>query len=311
MARVLVALALSDLGRDALKFVMALALAIMLAMAFSVSTLMTVLGVTVPGHEVAEANTDEIPAEHLEVMRHAANQTCGVPWQVIAAIAKVESDFGRNMATSSAGAIGYGQFLPSSWAAFGNGGDPYDYRDAIPAIARYLCAHGAPHDLRRAVWAYNHLDSYVDMVLAIAVRYGLGAPEPQVPEGSAALTAVVLLARTQIGRPYVWGGASPATSFDCSGLVQWAFGQLGARLPRTAQQQYDATRRVARNDLRPGDLVFFERTYPSHERITHVGIYVGNGRMINAPTTGDVIREMDVFSGYWGPRFAGGGRVGA
>jgi hypothetical protein len=311
MPRLLVALALSDLGRDALKFAVALSLAILLALAFSVSTLMTVLGTTLPGHEVAEANTDEIPAEHLDVMRQAANETCGLPWQVIAAIAKVESDFGRNMATSSAGAIGYGQFLPSSWSAFGNGGDPYDYRDAIPAIARYLCAHGAPHDLRRAVWAYNHLDSYVDMVLSIAVRYGLGAAEPELPEGSAALAAVVILARTQIGRPYVWGGASPASSFDCSGLVQWAFGQLGARLPRTAQQQYDATRRVSRNDLKPGDLVFFERTYPSNERITHVGIYVGNGRMINAPTTGDVIREMDVFTGYWGPRFAGGGRIGA
>jgi hypothetical protein len=311
MARVLVALALSGLGRDALKFVTALALAIFLALAFSVSTLMTALGAAVPGHEVAGANTDEIPPDHLVVMRAAASETCGVPWQVIAAIAKVESNFGSNMATSTAGAIGYGQFLPSSWAAFGNGGDPYDYRDAIPAIARYLCAHGAPHDLRRAVWAYNHLDSYVEMVLAIAARYGLGMPEPELPEGASALASVVMLARTQIGRPYVWGGASPVTSFDCSGLVQWAFGQLGARLPRTAQQQYDATRRVSRNDLRPGDLVFFERTYPSHERITHVGIYVGNGRMINAPTTGDVIREMDVFSGYWGPRFAGGGRVGS
>jgi len=311
MARVLVALALSGLGRDALKFVTALALAIFLALAFSVSTLMTALGAAVPGHEVAGANTEEIPPDHLVVMRAAAMETCGVPWQVIAAIAKVESNFGSNMATSSAGAIGYGQFLPSSWAAFGNGGDPYDYRDAIPAIARYLCAHGAPHDLRRAVWAYNHLDSYVEMVLTIATRYGLCAPEPDLPEGASALASVVMLARTQIGRPYVWGGASPVTSFDCSGLVQWAFGQLGARLPRTAQQQYDATRRVSRNDLRPGDLVFFERTYPSHERTTHVGIYVGNGRMINAPTTGDVIREMDVFSGYWGPRFAGGGRVGS
>ena len=311
MARVLVALALSGLGRDALKFVTALSLAVFLALAFSVSTLMTALGAAVPGHEVAGANTEEIPPDHLAVMRAAATETCGVPWQVIAAIAKVESNFGSNMATSSAGAIGYGQFLPSSWAAFGNGGDPYDYRDAIPAIARYLCAHGAPHDLRRAVWAYNHLDSYVEMVLTIATRYGLGAPEPELPEGASALARVVMLARTQIGRPYVWGGASPVTSFDCSGLVQWAFGQLGARLPRTAQQQYDATRRVSRNDLRPGDLVFFERTYPSHERITHVGIYVGNGRMINAPTTGDVIREMDVFSGYWGPRFAGGGRVGS
>jgi len=309
MARVLVALALSGLGRDALKFVTALALAIFLALAFSVSTLMTALGAAVPGHEVAGANTEEIPPDHLVVMRAAATETCGVPWQVIAAIAKVESNFGSNMATSSAGAIGYGQFLPSSWAAFGNGGDPYDYRDAIPAIARYLCAHGAPHDLRRAVWAYNHLDSYVDMVLAIAARYGLGTPEPELLEGTAALARVVALARTQIGRPYVWGGASPVTSFDCSGLVQWAFGQLGARLPRTAQQQFDATRRVSRNDLKPGDLVFFERTYPSHERITHVGIYVGNGRMVNAPTTGDVIREMDVFNGYWGARFAGGGRV--
>jgi len=311
MARVLVALALSGLGRDALKFVVALSLAVFLALAFSVSTLMTALGAAVPGHEVAGANTEEIPPDHLVVMRAAATETCGVPWQVIAAIAKVESNFGSNMATSSAGAIGYGQFLPSSWAAFGNGGDPYNYRDAIPAIARYLCAHGAPHDLRRAVWAYNHLDSYVEMVLTIATRYGLGAPEPELPEGASALARVVMLARTQIGRPYVWGGASPVTSFDCSGLVQWAFGQLGARLPRTAQQQYDATRRVSRNDLRPGDLVFFERTYPSHERITHVGIYVGNGRMINAPTTGDVIREMDVFGGYWGPRFAGGGRVGS
>jgi hypothetical protein len=310
MPRLVVSLALSGLGRDAIKVVVALSLAILLAMAFSVSTLMTVLGAAVPGHEVAEANTDEIPAEHLEVMRHAADETCGVPWQVIAAIAKVESNFGQNMATSSAGAIGYGQFLPSTWAAYGHGGDPYDFHDAIPAIARYLCASGAPGDLRRAVWTYNHLDSYVDMVLAIAVRYGLGAAEPQLTEGSAALAAVVILARAQIGRPYVWGGASPASSFDCSGLVQWAFGQLGARLPRTAQQQYDATRHVSRNELKVGDLVFFERTYPSNERITHVGIYVGNGRMINAPTTGDVIREMDVFSGYWGPRFVSGGRVG-
>ena len=310
MERVLISIALSGLGRDALKFVAALSLAILLALAFSVSTLMTALGATAPGHEVADANTEEIPSDHLAVMRAAATETCGVPWQVVAAIAKVESDFGRNMATSSAGAIGYGQFLPSSWAAYGNGGDPYDYHDAIPAIARYLCAHGAPGDLRRAVWSYNHLDSYVEMVLTIATRYGLGLPEPEAPEATSALTRVVLLARTQIGRPYVWGGASPVTSFDCSGLVQWVYSQLGARLPRTAQQQFDATRRVSRSDLRPGDLVFFEHTYPSNERITHVGIYVGNGRMINAPTVGDVIREMDVFSGYWGARFAGGGRIG-
>ena len=117
------------------------------------------------------------------------------------------------------------------------------------------------------------------------------------------------VARAFTGTPYVWGGASPATGFDCSGLVQWAYGQTGVRLPRTAQQQYDATVRVPRDQLRPGDMVFFANTYHSPgEPITHVGIYAGNGRMLNAPVEGDVIREMDVFSGFWGRHFAGGGR---
>ena len=81
-------------------------------------------------------------------------------------------------------------------------------------------------------------------------------------------------------------------------------------LPRTAQQQYDATARVARDQLQPGDLVFFANTYPSAEPITHVGIYVGDGRMINAPTRATSIREMPVFTGFWGAHYAGAGRVG-
>src|SRR5437667_308597 len=67
----------------------------------------------------------EIPPDQFSVMQTVARET-GIPWQVFAAIAKVESDFGRNMATSSAGAIGYGQFLPATWAGFGRGGDPYN-----------------------------------------------------------------------------------------------------------------------------------------------------------------------------------------
>ncbi len=122
---------------------------------------------------------------------------------------------------------------------------------------------------------------------------------------------VVALAYGQSGMPYVWGGASPQTSFDCSGLVQWVYRQVGVNLPRTAQMQYNATERVAVADLRAGDLVFFQLTYYSPgEPITHVGIYVGNGRMINAPTTGDVVREMPVFSDpYWNAHYAGAGRV--
>jgi cell wall-associated NlpC family hydrolase len=132
-------------------------------------------------------------------------------------------------------------------------------------------------------------------------------PPPGGPEASA-----VALARAFVGTPYVWGGADPRTGFDCSGLVQWAYGRAGLDLPRTANQQYLATHRVSPVELRPGDLVFFARTYnaPPSEWITHVGIYVGGGRMLNAPVEGDVVREMDVFTGFWGAHYAGAGRVG-
>jgi membrane-bound lytic murein transglycosylase B len=123
-------------------------------------------------------------ADHLATMDRAARESnCGVPWQLLAAIARVESDFGRNMATSSAGAIGYGQFLPSSWQAFGGAGNAYDYRDALPAIALYLCRSGLERDPRTALYAYNHADWYVDQVLDLAVRFDRlapGAPTPDV-----------------------------------------------------------------------------------------------------------------------------------
>ena len=96
----------------------------------------------------------------------------GVPWALLAAIASVESSFGANMSTSSAGAIGYGQFLPSSWEAYGAGGDPYDYHDAIPAMARYLADHGVSTDVAQAVYAYNHSWEYVALVLGRAAYYG-------------------------------------------------------------------------------------------------------------------------------------------
>jgi len=138
-----------------------------------------------------------------------------------------------------------------------------------------------------------------------------GSVPVQLGSGAPTASGVVAVARTQLGMPYVWGGASPQTSFDCSGLVQWSYAQIGVSLPRTAQQQYDATARVVPGDLQPGDLVFFAFTYPTSpsEPITHVGIYVGGGQMINAPDEGDVVREMPAFSGFWGAHFAGGGRV--
>jgi cell wall-associated NlpC family hydrolase len=120
----------------------------------------------------------------------------------------------------------------------------------------------------------------------------------------------VQVARRYLGVPYVFGGSNPAIGLDCSGLVQLVFHQLGVALPRTAQLQYDATPRVTQAELQPGDLVFFARTYADpHDWVTHVGIYIGDGLQINAPTEGQVVSIQPVFSGFWGAHYAGAGRV--
>jgi cell wall-associated NlpC family hydrolase len=123
---------------------------------------------------------------------------------------------------------------------------------------------------------------------------------------------VIDVARRYLGVPYVFGGTDPTRGLDCSGLVQLVFRQLGIALPRTAQQQYDATARLTQDQLRPGDLVFFARTYADpRDWVTHVGIYIGNGQQINAPTEGQVVSIQPVFTGFWGAHFTSGGRVAA
>src|SRR5438067_5980430 len=132
------------------------------------------------------------------------------------------------------------------------------------------------------------------------------------PVGAPALAAAraIDVARRYLGVRYVFGGTDPATGLDCSGLVQLVFRQLGVSLPRTAQLQYAATTRVTQDQLQPGDLVFFARTYADpRDWITHVGIYIGGGQQINAPTEGQVVSIQPVFSGFWGAHFAAGGRV--
>jgi cell wall-associated NlpC family hydrolase len=107
-------------------------------------------------------------------------------------------------------------------------------------------------------------------------------------------TAVVADARRYLGVPYRWGGTDPATGLDCSGLVQRVYRDLGVSLPRTSSQQATAGRAVASlADARPGDLVFFDND-ASRAGVDHVGIYVGNGRMIAAPERGDVVKEQSV-----------------
>jgi murein DD-endopeptidase MepM/ murein hydrolase activator NlpD len=106
-----------------------------------------------------------------------------VPWQVLAAINKVESNFGRNMGPSSAGAIGWMQFMPSTWERWGvdaNGdgvADPWNADDAITAAARYLAASGGATDIQRAIFSYNHAQWYVDEVLQLSRLFGSGGAE--------------------------------------------------------------------------------------------------------------------------------------
>lgn len=253
----------------------------------------------------AAAVLDEIPPDQLEVMQQVSLQT-GIPWQIFAAIAKIESDFGRNMATSSAGAIGYGQFMPATWAAYGadeNGdgiADPYDFHDVIPAMGRYLLANGAPADMPRALYVYNHSWAYVDQVLAYAAAYGY-VDLASIP------ARAVALARSRIGAPYVWGAEGP-DAFDCSGLVYWAYTQLGVQVPRTAQPQFEWALPIEPSQLQPGDLVFYENTFPTSDPISHVGIYVGNGTVVMATDTGDFVREVLLSNPYWSAHFAAAGR---
>lgn len=113
-----------------------------------------------------------------------AGQAYGVPWSVLAAINKVESNFGRNMGPSSAGAIGWMQFMPSTWLrwgtdADGNGiADPWNPVDAVYSAARYLAASGAASDISQAVFSYNHAWWYVNEVMQLAQLYGSSNGEP-------------------------------------------------------------------------------------------------------------------------------------
>ena len=115
------------------------------------------------------------------------------------------------------------------------------------------------------------------------------------------------LARSRIGAPYVSNAAGP-DAFDCSGLVFWVYSQLGLQVPRSAPEQFQWAAPVEQSELEPGDIVFFENTYPSSTRITHVGIYVGGGGVVMAVDNGDIVREVSLSEPYWSAHFAGAGQ---
>lgn len=120
------------------------------------------------------------------------------------------------------------------------------------------------------------------------------------------LDRVVWSAEKQKGKMYRFGGESPKTGFDCSGLTSYAFEQgAGVSLPRTAADQYNAAVKVSKQEASKGDLVFFKT---GGKRISHVGIYLGEDKFVHAPRTGKAI-TTDKLEGYWADKLAGFGRI--
>lgn len=115
------------------------------------------------------------------------------------------------------------------------------------------------------------------------------------------------VAQKQLNIPYVWGGTTPK-GFDCSGLVQYSYKVNKLKLPRTASQQYASTKRIPTHQAKSGDLVFFRNT-GKRKGITHVGIYLGNGKFIHAPRKGKTVEITKVDNKFWNKHLAGFGRV--
>ncbi len=272
----------------------------------------------------------DIPPEYCLLYLTAAPDCPGLDWTVLAAIGKVETDHGRLNAPgvsdgeNFAGAGGPMQFLAPTFAGViaahrippGGAVPPsrYNPHDAIHAAAFYLCDNGAGRaDLRAAIFAYNHADWYVDMVLEQARKYAeaattsIGNGDCNAIHAPNAITlAAINYACGQRGLPYVWGGNGPDSGhagFDCSGLTKAAYAAAGVNLPRTAQTQFDAGPQVpAGQPLVPGDLVF----YGTPGNIHHVGLYIGGGLMINAPTFGQPVQIANYR--YPGDDYAGATR---
>jgi cell wall-associated NlpC family hydrolase len=263
--------------------------------------------------------------------------TCHMSWVTLAAIGKHASDHGRahgNAITSSGelkrpirnvemydffgkqvsdpSARGPMQLPSGMWDAYAErGADKQNIDDAATTAARALCDNG--RDLAdggtwwHAVARINDTPLFLHRVLATATVYGTVAQNPNPPK-TKPLRAVDF-AISKIGLPYVWGGngvgGADHGGFDCSGLTTAAYGEQHVTLPRTADMQFHSTRPVAKNqEPQLGDLIFFGS--PS-KFIHHVGIYIGNHQMIDAPTQGQAVQVHRYHEP--GDDFAGAGRV--
>jgi cell wall-associated NlpC family hydrolase len=155
------------------------------------------------------------------------------------------------------------------------------------------------------------------MGLAALVTGCAGAPQQPVAQGVGQITvesrapdaavggAIAEVARDQVGARYRYGGTDPAEGFDCSGLVYYAYGQAGYRVPRTSQELFRAARKIAVGDADPGDIMFFQ----DQAKLSHVGIYVGDGLFVHAPASGANVAIASLDSPYFQEHLVAVGRL--
>ena len=147
------------------------------------------------------------------------------------------------------------------------------------------------------------------LLLIAALAGCAGSPEraeaPAARASDETARKAVAVAREMIGKPYRYAGDTPA-GFDCSGLVRYSYGRAGIGMPRATQAQRQGTKLISVRSLRPGDLLFFDQ---EGKKASHVGIYLGDGRFIHAPSTGGRVRTDSLGADYWKKHFVEARRV--
>ena len=145
------------------------------------------------------------------------------------------------------------------------------------------------------------------LLLSVLVLSACASDKPYVQAQHGNASSLTSYARSLIGAPYKYGGNSPATGFDCSGFVRYVFSHsLGISLPRSTDEISRVGKSVRSNDLRTGDLVFFNAL---HRRFSHVGIYLGDNRFIHAPSSGGRVRVENILEDYWRRNYNGARRI--
>jgi len=135
---------------------------------------------------------------------------------------------------------------------------------------------------------------WIPLLLALALTGCASAPRQETSPKTGAIAASYAL--KMVGKPYRYGGASPARGFDCSGLVQYSYRHAGVKLPHNTDAQRRLSKPVRRAELRRGDLIFFDEKGGDN---SHVGIYLGDGTFVHAPSSGKTVRRDKLDSPYW------------